>query len=167
MHFEKISFNQWLKDYNACYNIANGIYDAEKAYNNIKLPKQGTARSMGMDFFAPQDISIQPESYITIPTGIRWVVPPIDDNIGLMIVPRSGLGFKYGVRLANTVGIIDADYYQAENEGHIMIKLYNPSPNMVKIEAGKGFAQGIITDFYICDGAESDEDRVGGFGSTG
>ena len=49
----------------------------------------------------------------------------------------------------------------------IMIKLFNPSDDFVDIKQGKGFVQVIITPFFICDGAESDEDRFGGFGSTG
>ena len=157
MYFEKISREQWAKD---CGTFMSEIYD------NIKLPKQGTAKSMGMDFFAPYDIELLPKSYHVVPTGIRWVVNDIDACVGLMIVPRSGLGFKHGIRLANTVGVIDADYCHADNEGHIMIKLYNPTNDRVIIEKGKGFAQGIITPYIICNGAESDEDRTGGFGST-
>ena len=103
MHFEKISRGQWAKD---CGTFMSEIYD------DIKLPKQGTAKSMGMDFFAPYDIELLPESYHVVPTGIRWVVNDIDYCTGLcaglMIVPRSGLGFKHGIRLANTIGIIDA-----------------------------------------------------------
>lgn len=157
MYFEKISREQWAKD---CGTFMCEIYD------DIKLPKQGTAKSMGMDFFAPYDIELLPESYHIVPTGIRWVVNDVDACVGLMIVPRSGLGFKHGIRLANTVGIIDADYCHADNEGHIMIKLYNPTNEQVTIEKGKGFAQGIITPYIICNGAKSDEDRIGGFGST-
>ena len=168
MRFEKISFTQWVKDYNnACYPDMIREYDAEGSYEAIKTPKQATARSMGMDFFAPYDVTILPNNYELIPTGIRWVVPPIDDNLGLVIVPRSGMGFKHGVRLANTVGIIDADYQHADNEGHIMIKLFNPSKSRVYIKQGQAFAQGIILPYYICDGAESDEERTGGIGSTG
>ena len=157
MHFEKISREQWTKD---CGTFMSEIYD------DIKLPKQGTAKSMGVDFFAPYDIELLPESYHVVPTGIRWIVNDIDDCVGLIIVPRSGLGFKHGIRLANTIGIIDADYQFANNEGHIMIKLYNPTNEQVIIEKGKGFAQGIITPYIICDGAESDDNRTGGFGST-
>ena len=161
MHFEKISESQWIND--------AGTFMSD-AYNDIKLPKQGTAHSMGMDFFAPCEIYITSGSSATIPTGIRWVVgesaTDYEVNMGLLIVPRSGLGFKHGIRLANTVGIIDADYQHAENEGHIMIKLYNPSSETVVIEKGNGFAQGIVVPYLICEGAESDKVRTGGFGST-
>ena len=163
MYFEKISLEQWLKDYDPIgYNESY----ATRKYEEIKLPKQGTKYSMGMDFFAPYDIVIMPDDYTTIPTGIRWVVSELEANVGLLIVPRSGLGFKHGIRLANTIGVIDADYQFADNEGHIMVKLYNPSDEFVEIEQGKGFAQGIVTPYLICNGAESDGDRTGGFGST-
>ena len=163
MYFEKISLEQWLKDYAP---IAFNKSYATRKYEEIKLPKQGTKRAMGMDFFAPYDIVIPPYHYTTIPTGVRWVVSELEANAGLLIVPRSGLGFKHGIRLANTIGVIDADYQFADNEGHIMVKLYNPSDEFVIIGQGKGFAQGIVMPYFICNGAESDEDRTGGFGST-
>ena len=171
MHFEKVSLKQYAHDVTLYHPEKGGDMFIttliDETYDEIKLPKQGTARSMGMDFFAPYDIIIPSKEYVVVPTGIRWVANPIDDNLGLIIVPRSGLGFKHGLRLANTIGVIDADYYKADNEGHIMIKLFNPSDDFMEIKQGKGFVQGIVTDFYICDGAESDESRFGGFGSTG
>ncbi|MBR6796340.1 MAG: deoxyuridine 5'-triphosphate nucleotidohydrolase, partial [Clostridia bacterium] len=66
----------------------------------------------------------------------------IDGGWVLKIYPRSGLGFKLGLRLMNTVGIIDGDYYYSSNEGHIMIKLFNPSQSSVTLSAGSAFAQG-------------------------
>ena len=164
MHFEKISLDQWLEDYDPMrYNESY----ATRKYDEIKLPKQGTKYSMGMDFFAPYDIVIPAGCTSTISTGIKWVVEELDNKcVGLCIVPRSGLGFKHGIRLENTIGIIDTDYQFADNEGHIKIKLRNPSDEIVIIEQGKGFAQGIVVPFLICRGAESDEDRTGGFGST-
>lgn len=165
MKFEKVSFKQWKKD---AINLWS--FDDDKLleiYNDIKLPKQGTASSMGMDFFIPYDLTLCGSKAEIIPTGIRWVVNKADGNVGLIIVPRSGLGFKYGIRLENTVGVIDADYQFADNEGHIMIKLRNSQNILVELEQGKAFAQGIILPYQICDGAESDENRTGGFGSTG
>ena len=168
MYFEKISFDQWKKDYLKLCQTQDEFMpmSIEQSYNDIKLPKQGTKHSMGVDFFAPYTITIPHGFHHTIPTGIRWVTKPIDSHVGLIIVPRSGLGFKYGLRLANTVGIIDADYCNAKNEGHIMIKMFNPSWEDVTIQCGNGFAQGIILPYIIPDGTESNEQREGGFGST-
>lgn len=165
MKFEKVSRTQWGESI-----VGIDMLNEDKllrAYDNIILPKQGTAFSMGMDFFAPYDITLYSGNSEVVPTGIRWVVNKADGNVGLIIVPRSGLGFKHGIRLENTIGIIDADYQFAKNEGHIMIKLHNPSDKTVYIPKGKAFAQGIVLPYQICDGAESDENRTGGFGSTG
>jgi dUTP pyrophosphatase len=84
----------------------------------------------------------------------------------LILFPRSGLGFKYGIRLTNTAGIIDADYCDSDNEGHIIISMDNPSEQTVPLPEGKAFAQGIVVTYDIPEGAESDEARSGGFGST-
>lgn len=171
MYFEKISLEQWLNDYDPVGWLKHyrptecNEFCAARRYEEIKLPKQGTKHSMGMDFFAPYDIKIYAHDDLVVPTGIRWVVSNYV-SVGLLIVPRSGLGFKHGIRLANTIGVIDADYQFADNDGHIMIKLHNPSDEDVEIEQGKGFAQGIVMPYFICNGAESDEDRTNGFGST-
>ena len=82
-----------------------------------------------------------------------------------MCAPRSGLGFKYGMKLVNTVGIIDADYYQSDNEGHIMAKV--SVSKSVQVDTGKGFMQGIILPYFVTDDDSEDAVRNGGFGSTG
>ena len=99
-----------------------------------------------------------------IPTGIR---AEMENGWVLMLFPRSSLGFKHGIRLCNTAGIIDSDYAFAKNEGHIMVKLRNPSDSPVVIGRGERFCQGIFLPFGT---AEEDGDfslRQGGFGSTG
>lgn len=169
MHFEKISYGQWVKDWSGIDNPQI----VEDIYNHIKLPQQATKGSAGMDFFAPCPICLESNSTTLVPTGIRWIEngdgeshDGLDHNYVLSIYPRSGLGFKHGIGLANTIGVIDADYSESSNEGHIMIKLVNPSDECVTIDQGKAFAQGIITECFICSGAKSLEKRNGGFGST-
>ena len=93
--FEKISMEQFIKDF-------KGL---DVKYEDIKIPKRGTKKAAGYDFFTPIDIIIKPGEDIKIPTGIRSYMYP---NEVLIIVPRSGLGFKYYTRLSNTLGIIDA-----------------------------------------------------------
>ena len=89
-----------------------------------------------------------------------------------MIVPRSGLGFKYRSQLDNTVGVIDADYSNSDNEGHIWIKITNDSnPNETAdktmfISKGQGIAQGIILSYGLTDDDDTNGIRNGGFGST-
>ena len=100
---------------------------------------------------------------IKVPSGIRC---KIDEGYVLEIYPRSSLGFKYQTMLANTVGIIDSDYYKALNEGHIIIALMNMGTKDLVIKAGDRFAQGLFKRFYLAEEEEVNKDRIGGFGST-
>lgn len=157
--FEKVSYQQFEHD---CIN--NGITsdaDIKKAYDNIKLPVRATAGSAGYDFYSPFDINVG--SSTTIPTGIRCAM---EQGWMLALYPRSGIGFKYAIRLANTVGIIDSDYYNSNNEGHIMVKMVNPYMRNCTIHEGDRFCQGVFTPYGITYTDEADGVRNGGFGST-
>ena len=162
--FEKVSFEQFFKD----MMDTSGMLDntIEETYKNIKLPKRATTGSAGYDFYSPIDFELKPGETIKIPTGIRCLV---DENWVLQIYPRSGLGFKYRLQLDNTVGIIDSDYSNSDNEGHIFIKITNDSNEgkKVKVDAGSGFAQGIFLPYGITVDDDTDGIRNGGFGSTG
>lgn len=160
--FEKVSFEQFAKDWSK--NFPN--ISADEVYANIKLPQRATSGSAGYDFYAPCDLTIKKGESLLIPTGIR---AKIDEGWVLNIFPRSGLGFKHRVQLDNTVGIIDADYYNSSNEGHIMIKLScdaHDDGHTVSVGAGDGFAQGIFMQFGIVVDDAADGIRDGGFGST-
>ena len=162
--FEKVSFQQFKKDYIDCFNEEDEA-KIKEIYEAIKLPKRATKGSAGYDFYSPVTFTLKPCETIKIPTGIRV---KIDDGWFLANFPRSGLGFKYRLQLNNTVGIIDADYYNALNEGHIMSKLTNDSKEnkSVTIEKGMAFTQGIFLPFGITVDDDSNEVRTGGFGST-
>ena len=86
----------------------------------------------------------------------------------LKCYPRSGLGFKYRLQLDNTVGIIDSDYYNSDNEGHIFAKLTNDGreSKTLNIQAGTGYMQGIFVEYGITVDDTADAVRNGGFGST-
>lgn len=150
--FQKVSLEEYLK--------ANDSIDT---YNNIKLPKRATLYSAGYDFYSPIDFTLKPGETIKVPTGIRC---KMIDSYVLMIFPRSSLGFKYRLQLDNTVGIIDADYYNALNEGHIFIKMTNNSEKVLEVKEGEAFAQGIFLEYGITYDDEVSESRKGGFGST-
>ena len=138
--------------------------------NDIPLPHRATAGSAGYDFICPADVTLQPGDAITISTGVRCEMQP---GWVLMLFPRSGLGFKHQVRLANTVGVIDADYFHAANEGHIMVRLANgQSPctvdsHAVTIQKGERFCQGVFLPHGLAEEETVLADREGGFGSTG
>ena len=136
---------------------ALSIYD-------IPLPKRATAGSAGYDFICPADVTLQPGEAVTIPTGIRCEMQP---GWVLMLFPRSGLGFKHQVRLANTVGVIDADYFHAANEGHIMVRIVNGGNHALSISKGERFCQGVFLPHGLAEEETVLAGREGGFGSTG
>lgn len=160
--FEKVSFEQYKKDY---FDTFNTLDNVEEIYNNIKLPKRATKGSAGYDFFAPFEICLKPNETIKVPTGIRVYM---EDGWVLKNYPRSGLGFKYRLQLNNTVGIIDSDYYYSSNEGHIMSKITNDSNEgkTIVIKQNEGFTQGIFIEYGITYDDEVNDIRNGGFGST-
>src|SRR5690606_41427863 len=118
----------------------------------------------GYDFYRSRTFRLEPGETILIPTGIRV---RIEDGWVLKCYPRSGLGFKYRLQLNNTVGIIDSDYYDSDNEGHIFCKMTNDSNEgkTVTIEEGMGFMQGIFIAYGITFDDEVNEIRNGGLGS--
>ena len=139
--------------------------DIKDMYDSLELPKRATKGSAGYDFFSTLDFSLAPGESIKIPTGIRTY---IEDGWVLKIYPRSGLGFKFRLQLNNTVGIIDSDYYNSDNEGHIFIKITNDSKEgkTVSIKKGEAFAQGIFLEYGVTYDDETVEIRNGGLGST-
>ena len=161
--FEKVSFAQFRKDWNA--HMQTEEEEIKRIYDSIHLPQRATSGSAGYDFYTPIAFDLKPGEEILIPTGIR---AKMADGYVLMMFPRSGLGFKYRMQLNNSVGIIDADYYHADNEGHIMCKITNDTheDKTLHLDAGKGMVQGIFVPFGITEDDEADGIRTGGFGST-
>ena len=133
---------------------------------DIKLPQRGSKKSAGYDFCTPVDIIIPPNGVSdTIQTDIK--VYMLDDEV-LEIYPRSSLGFKKGLMLTNTVGIIDSDYYNnPSNDGNIGFKLKNLTDKEVIIKAGERVMQGIFKKYLITDNDNVTSIRTGGIGSTG
>ena len=161
--FFKVSFSQFEQDWqNAFGEVPQNL---QEIYDNIKMPKRATAGSAGYDIFCPINLTVPPKTQILVPTGIR---AQMKNGAFLAIFPRSGLGFKFRLQLNNTVGIIDADYFGAENEGHIMLKVFNDSADKatVEIAQGTGIAQGIFLPFGITEDDDATDIRTGGFGST-
>ena len=158
--FEKVSLQQFELDA-AQATSAN----LQESYEAIVLPKRKTVGSAGYDFHAPFSFALNAGESIVIASGVRVQITP---GWWLGILPRSGHGFRYRIQLDNTLGVIDSDYYGAENEGHILIKLTNDSKTgkTLEIEAGTGFAQGIFLPYGIAAGDQASEARSGGFGST-
>ena len=164
--FEKISERQFFIDFTEYLDDESlDVRDGRAIYNMIKLPKRATTGSGGYDFFAPFNITIPPKGTVKVPTGIRAI---LDDDKFLAIYPRSGLGFKYKMQMWNTIPVIDADYSNSDNEGHIWVKFYNDSPEgkTITIKQGEAMCQGIIQQYFKTVDDETDGVRNGGFGST-
>lgn len=180
--FEKVSFEEFKKAFeNEVAHEFTGYQcvteeELKKYYDEIKLPERSTSGSAGYDFFAPFNFNFRPqyqckmsilceEYQFLFPTGIRFVTDR--DDIVLICVPKSGLGCKYGMRLKNTVGVIDSDYFKSDNEGHIKVKMSLDSTFNYCVDRGKAFMQGVIVPFIKTDDDCVDSKRNGGFGSTG
>lgn len=165
IRFEKVSFNQFTKDWQIIYGMTPHLSVIEDIYDQIKLPTRSTAGSAGYDFKIPAALTLEPGKSEIIPTGIRAIMP--EDTV-LMIYPRSGLGFKYRMQLNNTVGVIDSDYTASDNEGHILVKITNDTNENknLKINEGDAFVQGIFTKYLTVEGDNITAIRNGGFGST-
>jgi len=162
--FQKVSLSQYIEDMNKCLNF-NDEKLISSFYEEIVLPKRATKGSAGYDFKLPFSIELKPNETIKIPTGIRV---KMESNWVLLLFPRSSLGFKYRMQLDNTVGVIDSDYYNSDNEGHIILKISNDTKEskVLKLETNKGICQGIFFEFGITIDDDTTEERNGGFGST-
>lgn len=144
-------------------------FDVVRSWQNkgISLPVRKTAASAGYDFEAGESVTIRPDEQVMVPTGIKAYMQP--DEV-LTIHIRSSMAVKHQLVLVNSVGIIDADYYDnPDNEGHIYIALWNRGSEPFAIEKGDRIAQGIFGHYLVADddSAGQGAERQGGFGSTG
>jgi len=165
--FERVSLDQYIRD-----TLLFESYDdvgtealkesIKEEWLNIKLPVRATLGAAGYDFYLPHDVCLT-EHPVTIYTGICCSIQP---GWALFLMPRSGLGFKYGVRLSNSLGLIDEDYYHAANEGHIAAKIY-AGDKPVSLQAGDRFMQGVFLPYGTASNGNLGGVRIGGTGSTG
>ncbi|GAA0101537.1 hypothetical protein UT300012_22520 [Paraclostridium bifermentans] len=152
--FEKVSEVEFSK------------HELDINYDALELPKRATKFAAGYDIKSTKSFNLFPGEEIVIPTGFKAYMQPGEM---ICLYPRSGMGFKYQIQLANTVGIGDGDYYNCEsNEGHYMIKLVNRGTKLWEVKAGDGIGQAIFQPILLADGDEfgEGEERKGGFGST-
>lgn len=146
--------------------ISTGYQCIEPKFN---LPKRGTKKSAGYDFFCPERVEIPPynigDNPILIKTGVK---ANMQDDEFLMLVNRSSNPKKKKLVIPNSMGIIDADYYNnQDNDGEMCFAFYNLSHESVIIEQGEKLGQGIFMKYLITNNDDSTGERTGGFGSTG
>lgn len=143
------------------FKIVKGYED-----KNINLPKRSTKHSAGYDFEAAEDALVPANTNVPtlIKTGIKSYMK---EGEVLFLFNRSSNPKKKGLILANSVGVIDKDYFENEdNDGHIMFAFYNIKKEDLVIKKGEKIGQGVFMNFYLADGDSAEGERTGGFGST-
>ena len=154
--FERVSAEQYQKDAAGFHRVMTP--------EEIPMPRRATRGSAGYDIICPVAARIGPGETAVIPTGLRAFIEP---GWVLIICPRSSMGRRYGMRLANTIGVVDSDYVQADNEGHILLAVVNGGAAPLVLNPGDRVCQGIFLPFGIAEEAEVTAQRRGGYGSTG
>lgn len=184
-----------IRGFEKLENLENAKLGEEVTAEDILLPLRGTISSAGYDFFATEDtvipsmfskimrhftfLEVESESGKSledktkelglrptlVPTGIKAYMP---NDECLQLFNRSSGSLKRGLIMANSIGLIDADYYNNEgNEGHIFFQYINYLPFDIVIKKGEAIGQGVFTKYGISDRDNvKNEKRAGGFGST-
>ena len=145
------------------FEIAKGFED-----KGINLPERKTKYSAGYDVEVAEDVIIpsfkKGMKPTLVKTGIKAYCP---EDEYYMLVNRSSNPGKKGLVLANSVGIVDKDYYGNENnDGHIMFAFYNIKDEDIEIKKGERIGQAIFTPYLTVDNDNAEGERNGGFGST-
>jgi dUTP pyrophosphatase len=138
-----------------------------KIGTDIPLPEYATPGSAGLDLRACVEEPTIIDAYETrlIPTGLSVYIA--DPNMAGLILPRSGLGHKYGIVLGNLVGLLDSDY-----QGELMLSCWNRSQKPYVIQMGERLAQLVLVPIVqahldIVTTFEETSRGLGGFGHTG
>lgn len=155
----KFEFTEKIKE--IAMETSDGAY--------CKLPERSTKNSAGYDFYNPVKVEIPPYKLGNNPTMVRTGVKvQMPKNEFLMLVNRSSNPKKKKLVIPNSMGIIDADYYNnIDNEGEMFFTFYNLSNETVVIDAGEKIGQGIFIKYGITVDDSAKGERCGGFGSTG
>ena len=145
------------------FEIAKGFENAE-----INLPVRKTKYSAGYDIEAAEDTIVPSFKKGMNPTFIKTGLKAyMQDDEVLIIANRSSNPKKKGLILANSIGVIDKDYYgNPDNDGHIMFAFYNIKEEDIEIKKGECIGQGIFQKYLVIDDDVAEGERIGGFGST-
>lgn len=145
------------------FEIAKGFENKE-----INLPVRKTKHSAGYDIEAAEDTIIPAFKLGMKPTLVKTGLKAyMQADEMLCLYNRSSNPGKKGLILANSVGIVDSDYYgNPDNDGHIMFAFFNVKDTDTEIKKGDCIGQAIFEKFLITDDDNAEGERVGGFGST-
>lgn len=146
------------------FEVAKGFEDKE-----INLPIRKTKFSAGYDIEAAEDIIVPSFKKGMAPTLVKTGLKAyMQDDEVLLLYNRSSNPKKKGLILANSVGVVDKDYYgNTDNDGHIMFAFYNIKDEDVEIKKGECIGQAIFEKYLLTDNDSAEGIRVSGFGSTG
>ena len=145
------------------FEVAKGFED-----KGVNIPVRKTKYSAGYDVEAAEDTIVPAFKPGMKPTLVKTGIKSyMQGNEYLMLANRSSNPGKKGLILANSVGIVDKDYYgNPDNDGHIMFAFFNIKDEDVEIKKGDCIGQAIFMPFLIADGDGAEGARTGGFGST-
>ncbi len=145
------------------FEIAKGFEDKE-----INMPVRKTKFSAGYDIEAAEDTVIPSFKKGMNPTLVKTGLKAyMQDDEYLKLCNRSSNPKKKGLILANSIGVVDADYYgNPDNDGHIMFAFYNIKEEDTVVKKGECIGQAIFEKFLVADEDKAEGERVGGFGST-
>ncbi len=150
--------------------MKNRGFEIVKGYEgkNINLPIRKTANAAGYDVEAAEDTIIPAFKKGIKPTLVKTGIKGYcQENEWIMVANRSSNPGKKHLVLANGIGIVDADYYENEdNDGHIMFAYFNISDEDVLIKKGDVIGQLVFMSYLIADNDKAEGTRKGGFGST-
>lgn len=139
----------------------------KKTNEKAIIPSRATEASAGLDIYAclNEPVTLESGEIKMIPTGLTAMVDC--DDVAMLIYPRSGLATKYGISLANCVGVVDSDY-----RGEWFIPLINHGKKLFVVEHGMRIAQLIPTkvlfpEIEVSETLTETERDKGGFGSSG
>jgi dUTP pyrophosphatase len=172
-------------------------FERVSKYSNstINMPQRKTVKSAGYDFEVLEDTLVEPYAHLSlvlsneigfyrpvtldevaaatkktrakpslVATGVKCRMP---ERTYLELNIRSSAPLKYWLMLANSVGVIDADYYNnPDNEGEIFFQIINLSPYPIVLKKGDIIGQGIFKEYLTTEDDVAEGVRVGGFGST-
>ena len=145
------------------FEVCKGFEDKD-----INMPIRKTKFSAGYDIECAED-TVVPKftpgvKPTLIPTGLKAYMG--EDEV-LYLYNRSSNPKKKGLILANSVGVIDKDYYgNPDNDGHIMFAFFNVKDEDITIKKGEAIGQGVFSKYLVVDDDNAEGDRTGGFGST-
>ena len=145
------------------FEVAKGF-----EHQAINLPVRKTKYSAGYDVEAAEDIVVPSFKKGMNPTLVKTGIKAyMQDDEVLYLYNRSSNPKKKGLILANSVGVVDKDYYgNPDNDGHIMFAFYNIKEEDIEIKKGDAIGQGIFQKYLVTDNDIATGERMGGFGST-